>query len=339
MYIDALLDEITTLRRSSEFLYPGFNTVDTLYIGGGTPSVLSGEQIEKIVLTAREKFNISTDSEITIECNPGSDIESLIPHFKKCGINRVSLGMQSAVDIERKALGRNADKKRIKEVISLLKDNGILNISLDIMLGIPKQTKKSLMETLEFVSECDVTHISAYILKIEDNTYFGKNRDKLILPDDDLVCDMYEICCSFLAEKGFNQYEVSNFAKAGFESRHNSKYWLLEDYLGIGPSAHSFVGGRRFYFADSTQDFIDGKPPIFDDFGGSYDEYIMLRLRLAKGIDIGELIARYGEKSAEKIKEKAPFLQEKGLINYDGSTLSLTVKGFLVSNTVINEFI
>lgn len=338
-YIEALIDEINTLERSRKFLSQSFTTADTLYIGGGTPSLLTGDEIERIVTAAKEKFHIPPEGEITIECNPGSNMEELIPHFKKCGINRVSLGMQSAVDKERKKLGRSADKKRIKQVITLLKESGINNISLDIMLGIPSQTRESLMQTLDFVAECDIPHVSAYILKIEDNTYFGKNRDKLTLPDDDEVSDFYEICCCYLEKKGIHQYEVSNFAKKGYESRHNTKYWLLDDYLGIGPSAHSFVGGKRFYFTSETQDFIDGQAPVFDDYGGSYDEYIMLGLRLSKGIDMEFLASRYGEKTTKKINEKAPLLCEKGLVNYDGRTLSLTVKGFLISNTVINEFI
>lgn len=338
-YTNAIVDEITSLRRCKEFIENGFSGVDSLYLGGGTPSVLSGEQIEKIITTAKEKFNIPPDGEITVECNPSSDIDSLIPHFKKCGVNRISLGMQSAIDKERKVLGRSADKERIRYVINSLKENGISNISLDVMLGIPYQTKESLKETLDFAINCDVTHISAYILKIEENTFFKKNQDKLPFPDEDLTCDLYSFCCQHLKNAGFNQYEISNFSKEGFESRHNTKYWELEDYLGIGAAAHSFVNGKRFYFEDDSQSFIDGNTPVFDGTGGNCDEYIMLGLRLTKGINIEKIEKLYGKNSTERIRKKAPFFKEKGLVNYDGKTLSFTQKGFLISNSIIAELI
>ncbi len=338
-YIDALTDEIKTLRRCKSFCENGFNNVDTLYLGGGTPSVLSGEEICRVVTTAKECFSIPHTAEITIECNPNSDIEGLLPYFKKCGVNRISLGMQSAVDNERKALGRSSDKECIRNVINMLKANGITNISLDIMLGIPYQTAKSLKSTLDFVIECDIPHISAYILKIEEGTFFDTHRERYNFPDDDFVCDLYTLCADYLTQKGYNHYEISNFAKSGFESRHNTKYWLLEDYLGIGPSAHSFVNGKRFYFDNSIEDFIDGKSPVYDGTGGDRDEYIMLRLRLMDGLNINELKRLYGEKSADTIIKKAPLLKEQGLVNFDGESIALTEKGFLLSNSVIIELL
>ncbi len=274
-----------------------------------------------------------------MECNPSSNIEELIPYFKKHGVNRVSLGMQSAVDKERKALGRKADKERLKTVITLLKENGINNISLDIMLGIPYQTKESLKESIAFCVENNVTHISAYILKIEENTFFYKNQDRYNFPDDDEVSDLYEFCIEALEKCGYCQYEISNFAKKGFESKHNTSYWLLNDYLGLGPSAHSFVHGKRFYFESSTEDFINGKEPVFDSYGGDATEYIMLRLRLKNGVNLNELKELYGNEPYEKIKEKVSFLKENELINYENDTISLTRKGMLISNAVISELI
>ena len=337
-YVDAVIDEIKTLRRCKSFVEQSFNA-DTLYLGGGTPSVLSGEQIRRIISTARERFNISDNAEITVECNPGSDIESLIPYFKECGVNRISLGMQSAVDEERKVLGRSADRNRIAQVIELFKANGFTNISLDIMLGIPHQTADSLEDTLKFIKSCDIPHISAYMLKIEDGTFFDKHREKYTFPDEDAVCDLYSQCIDYFTSNGFSHYEISNLAKPGFESRHNTKYWRLDNYLGIGPSAHSFVDGKRFYFDNSLEDFINGAPPVFDTMGGDRDEYIMLRLRLQEGLKLSDLKALYGEDSAESIIKKAPLLKEQGLINYDNHSISLTEKGFLLSNSVIIELL
>lgn len=337
-YVDALIDEISTLSRASEFIEKPFRA-DTLYLGGGTPSVLCGEALYRIITTAKEKFNISDNCEITVECNPNSDIEAILPYLLNAGVNRISLGLQSAVDKERKALGRLSDKKRITQVIELLKANGINNISLDVMLGIPYQTKESLAETLSFVIESDVPHISAYMLKIEEGTHFYKCYDEYDFPDDERVIELYNQCADTLEKAGLIHYEISNFAKEGYESRHNSKYWKLENYLGIGPGAHSYIDGKRFYFESDTQAFIDGAKAVFDDLGGNAEEYIMLKLRLKKGLLLSELEKLYGEKASLKIKEKAPFLKEQGLIDFDGERICLTRKGYLLSNSVICEFI
>ena len=338
LYVEALLDEINTLSRVSDFIKEPF-MADTLYLGGGTPSVLSGEALFRIITTARKKFRIADDAEITVECNPNSDIEGILPYLLKAGANRISLGLQSAVDKERKTLGRQSDKKRVAEVIELLKTNGISNISLDVMLGIPYQTEETLKETLGFIIESGVPHISAYMLKIEEGTHFYKNFDKYIFPDEEKTTEFYNQCADKLESAGFIHYEISNFAKPGFESKHNTKYWELENYLGIGPGAHSYINGKRFYFESDTESFIKGEKVIFDDLGGDAEEYIMLKLRLKKGLDLRELKELYGEKPLIRIKEKSPFLKEQGLIEFDGERLSLTRNGYLLSNSVICELL
>ena len=338
-YVDAVIDEIKTLRRCKAFCGDSFKKADTLYLGGGTPSVLSGEQIALIVNTAKEMFDIPDSGEITVECNPSSDIEALIPYLKECGANRISLGMQSAVDKERKALGRSADKNRIRQVVELFKENEINNISLDIMLGIPYQDAEALKSTLDFIRECGVAHVSAYMLKIEEGTFFDTHSERYNFPDEDAVCDLYTQCADYLVSNGYCHYEISNFAKKGYESRHNTKYWKLDNYLGIGPSAHSFIDGKRFYFPNNINEFIDGKEPVFDCIGGDRDEYVMLRLRLQEGLNINMLKKLYGEDSADSIIKKAPLLMKQGLVNYDGCNLSLTEKGYLLSNSVIIELL
>ena len=338
LYVNALIDEIKTLRRVGEYAPVNFNA-DTLYLGGGTPSVLKGEDLHRIIETAKEKFSINNDAEITVECNPSSPIEALLPYFKECGVNRISLGMQSAVDNERRALGRQADKNRISQVKRLLNGNGIDNISLDIMLGIPFQTPESLKETLDFAISSGAKHISAYILKIEEGTFFDTHRERYDFPDENAVCDLYNLCADTLEKSGFTHYEISNFALPGYESRHNTKYWELENYLGIGAAAHSYIDGKRFYFESDTDSFINGKKVIYDGNGGDSEEYIMLRLRLKKGLDIQELISIYGEEAAKNIIKKAPLFKEQGLVSFDGKKLSLTRKGFLLSNSIISELI
>ncbi len=338
-YVNSLIDEIKTGRRFKGIYNAKSEIFDTVYLGGGTPSVLSGEDIFYIITTIKENYKITDNAEITVECNPNSDIEALIPYFKKCGVNRISLGLQSAVDIERKKLGRSSDKQRIFDIINELKINKIDNISLDIMLGVPHQTIETLKETLDFIKECDVKHISAYILNIEENTPFYKMQNKLNLPDDNTICDFYEFTSDYLKNIGFNHYEISNFAKDGYESRHNTKYWLLNDYLGLGPSAHSFINGKRYYFENDINSFFNGNPPVFDCDGGDEEEFIMLSLRLKQGLDLDELKSKYGESSVKRIIEKVSFLKEQGLVDYKNNIISLTEKGFLLSNTVISELI
>lgn len=340
LYVDALIDEIKTNRRFKEHFDTKNLNFDTIYLGGGTPSVLNGSDIYNIITAIKENYSVNKNAEITIECNPNSDIHSLIPYFIKCGINRVSLGMQSAVDSERKKLGRSANQERIFDIITVLKQNDITNISLDIMLGVPEQTLDTLKETLDFIKKCDVTHVSAYMLNIEENTPFFKMQNKLNLPDEETVCNFYEYTSDYLQNLGFNHYEISNFAKNGFESRHNTKYWLLDNYLGLGPSAHSFLNNKRYYFSNNIDEFIEALPPVFDCDGGDYQEYIMLRLRLKKGLNLNELKNKYNDASIiNKIMEKSEFLKEQGLIEINNDVLNLTQKGFLLSNSIISELI
>ena len=216
------------------------------------------------------------------------------------------MGLQSAVDIERKALGRRGGCDDIKRAIERAKKAGIDNISLDLMLGIPNQTEESLKKSIEFCEKSGAKHVSAYILKIEESTPFYRIKDSLALPDEDETCDLYLYAVSELEKSGFYQYEISNFSQEGFESRHNLKYWHCEEYLGIGASAHSFVDGKRFYYERSIDSFISGQPPVNDGFGGDEEEYIMLALRLSEGL----IFEEFESDSANRCR-KALFREQK----------------------------
>lgn len=229
-----------------------------------------------ILQAVRDHFAIDPAAEITVECNPSKDLTGDMEQYAAAGINRVSIGMQSAVDRERFALGRRAGSGEVARTVAAAKAAGITNISLDVMLGTPKQTPDSLEETFAFIARMQVTHISAYLLKIEPGT-FDRLQAKLALPEEDTVCQMYLQTVERLGQLGFAQYEISNFARPGYESRHNLKYWLLEPYLGLGPSAHSLWNGRRFYF-DRDWIWQDEGP------GGDREEQILLGLRLNRGI-------------------------------------------------------
>lgn len=314
-------------------------SADTLYLGGGTPSVLGGKRIHKIVKTAKECLNIS-DGQITVEINPAFNIKEDLLEMKAAGVNRLSFGVQTAIEKELKALNRRHVNSDVLRSVNDAKEIGFKDISLDLMIGIPHQTMNSLKESLDFLLSLSPTHISCYMLKVEKGTPFGNTSlEKLNLPDEDTVCDMYLFVSDYLKKFGFNHYEISNFALDGFESKHNNKYWNSEEYLGLGPAAHSYLNGKRFYFKDDLDEYITSPTPIFDGIGGNLEEYIMLRLRLSKGVIFDELEKIYNTKIPNKLLEKAKSLMKFGLVEVDEKHVSLTPKGFLVSNSIISDFI
>lgn len=293
---------------------------DTVYFGGGTPSILEPRVLTGILQAVRDHFAIDPAAEITVECNPSKDLTGDMEQYAAAGINRVSIGMQSAVDRERFALGRRAGSGEVARTVAAAKAAGITNISLDVMLGTPKQTLDSLEETFAFIARMQVTHISAYLLKIEPGTPFDRLQAKLALPEEDTVCQMYLQTVERLGQLGFAQYEISNFARPGYESRHNLKYWLLEPYLGLGPSAHSLWNGRRFYF-DRDWIWQDEGP------GGDREEQILLGLRLNRGIPADWLT-----------RDPAPYIAG-GFMRRANGRISLTPRGMLVSNTILAELL
>ncbi len=310
---------------------------NTLYFGGGTPSVLGADNLALITERAKKLFTV--DDEITVECNPSTIENGFFQTLHDAGVNRISLGVQSAVDDERKRLGRKADRKTILKCIDDARKSGINNITLDVMLGVPNQTFDSLKSTIDYCIDTGVPHISAYMLKLEEGTYFYKNSEKLNLPDEDTVADMYSLLGDILEKNGYRNYEISNFAKPGFEGKHNLKYWNCEEYLGIGPSAHSFIDGKRFFYPRDILSFKNGDEPIFDCDGGDEEEYIMLRLRLIDGVNFDEFEKRFNKPFDKGYLEKAqPFIKD-GYAVLDENSMHLTRKGFLVSNTIISEII
>lgn len=310
---------------------------DTLYIGGGTPSVLGADNLDTIVRAATPY--LSENAEITVECNPYSLTEDFFKSLAFYGVNRISMGLQSAVDEERRILGRLSSSKETQNAVCMAQRAGISNISLDVMLGIPHQTSHSLSETLDFCLSLGIPHISTYILKLEEGTVFFKKQNSLSLPDDDETSEMYLQTCETLEHGGIMQYEISNFAKPRFESRHNLKYWRCEEYLGLGPAAHSFINGKRFYFERDISAFLEGASPISDGTGGDFTEYAMLRLRLCEGLNNKEVNQKYGFNIPHEMIEKSEKFIKHSLMDYDGETLRLTKNGFLLSNSILAEIL
>ena len=323
---------------------------DSLYLGGGTPTELGKERLCEIIKRARDIFDIEPSAEITVETNPqtagddpGGENETreLYKSLYDAGVNRLSIGMQSSNDKELEFLGRRHKAEQVKASVMAAKAAGIENISLDIMLGIPFQTEKSLESTIDFADSLPVSHISAYILKIEQNTAFYRlfKQGKLDVCDDELTARLYLSAAEQLEKRGFMQYEISNFAKKGFEGRHNLKYWHDEQYLGFGPSAHSFFKGKRFYYPRSLKDYEAGVCPIFDGEGGDEEEYLMLGLRLNEGICFERFEKRFGHPVPERTVKTAKELEKHGLMTVTEKGFSLTRQGFLLSNEIISRLI
>ena len=326
-YIESLVNEIKKWGERTA------RPIDTMYIGGGTPSLLSGDELASIFSAVKESFTVLDDAEITVEVNPGDNLEDFLKHATKCGVNRVSIGVQSFCANELCLLGRRHGVEDAKKAVDIARNIGIKNISADIMIGLPDSTEDTLKNSIDGILSLGTEHISAYILKVEQGTPFSLMP--LNLPDDDKTAEQYTLLCDTLKAAGYEHYEISNFAKKGYESRHNNRYWKQEEYIGIGPSAHSFFEGERFYYGRDISAFIDAPKTVFDGEGGDEAEYIMLALRLAKGLCFIDFEKKFGKPVHRKIILKAESLAKHQLCEIKDDSISLTDKGMLVSNSVI----
>ena len=307
----AYIDECVRRLRESRTTEGG-RPYNTAYIGGGTPSVLPVDLLEKLLCEVR------CSGEFTIECNAASVTPEFVSAIAKGGVNRVSMGLQSAVASERAALGRTADLAQVQQAIALLNCD---NFSLDVMLGIPGQTLASLQTTLECCAQAGAKHVSAYLLNIEPGTPFAANPPAL--PCEDAQAELYLFACDWLEQHGYAQYEISNFAQPGYESQHNLNTWRCGEYHAIGPGAHGFTHGRRWHYPRDLQAFLHGEPPSDDGEGGDDEERAMLALRLTQGI----------ASPSDKLRQRAK--QLGNLVLCDEHGLRLTRAGMLLSNTVI----
>ena len=312
--------------------------VGSVYFGGGTPSVLGTEPLCGLLNSVKKAFNLADNAEITLEVNPESGQSLDFDKLRLTGFNRLSIGLQSSNQKELETLGRIHTAVEAALTVSRAQQAGFENISLDLMLGIPCQTEQSLKSSIDFCAELGVTHISSYILKIEEGTPFYINRNKYDFADDDKQAELYLYAVDYLNRFGYKQYEISNFAKSGFESKHNTGYWKLDEYIGIGPSAHSFFEGKRFFYERDMQSFNDNVITA-DGTGGDEEEFIMLSLRLAQGLDFDEYKKRFGREIPESLIKTADKYIKAGLMKRNGNRIFFTPKGFLVSNAVISKLI
>lgn len=331
-YTDALVREIRLYGEKAA----GYVT-DTVYLGGGTPSYLGEARLCRILRAVREHFSLAENAEITIECNPESTDRRLLEALLSSGANRLSFGVQAAHDDELRRIGRIHDFEKAKNAVLLARSCGFHNISLDLMYGLPGQTQEMFLDSLSQCLALEPTHLSCYGLKLEPATKMG--RENPTLPDDDAQADTYLAMCGELRRHGFEHYEISNFALPGFRSRHNSRYWDLSEYIGLGPGAHSLFDGRRFAFPRDITAFIDGTSAVRNeeevpDFERQ-NEYLMVRLRTSDGVELRDLEERY---HVDPAPYEAVFraLAKPGLTEKSGTRWHLTDAGFLVSNSIIN---
>ena len=307
---------------------------DTVYFGGGTPILLWREICD--IMDEIQPY-IASDAELTVEANPCCTDENALCSLKTHNVNRVSFGLQSGNDNELKALGRRHNSKVGADAVKMAYKAGFDNISGDIMLGIPLQTSDSLIETISYMTSLPLSHISAYMLKIEPDTPFSKRQ--LILPDEDGYANIYLETVERLSDKGFRQYEISNFAKTGMESSHNLRYWRCEEYLGVGPAAASCLGGRRFVFPRDIDAFLAAENPwsLCEDEGeaGSPEERVAMALRLREGLDCTALETACPGYDAEAMLQRASRPELRELCTVTGRTITLTPEGFLVEGSLI----
>jgi oxygen-independent coproporphyrinogen III oxidase len=329
--------------------------VNSIYLGGGTPTVLESGQLERIFSAVRAEFEVRSDAEVTVECAPGTLTPAVLDGLLRCGVNRVSLGVQSFVDAEAAAVGRLHKRATALEDIARLRAAGIGNINVDLIAGLPHQTAQSWEFSLGETIASGVPHVSVYMLEVDEDSRLGREvmaggtrYHAHFVPDEDATADFYLAACERLEVVGIAQYEISNFARAEFESRHNLKYWTRQPYLGFGVDAHSMLPAAgpeaeavRFSTADALERYVAGAPMERSVVSRltALEESFFLGLRLARGVNLREISARFGDEAVENYSGTILEFVASGLMRRDGDCVCLTERGRLLSNEVFQGFI
>lgn len=322
-------------------------SAETVYFGGGTPSVLGARRLNRLLSAVDRFFPLQNGAEVTAEMNPAGWEKDFFDTLRAGGFTRISMGMQSANESELRLLGRNHHPEDVRRAMQAAHKAGFTHLSLDIMTALPVLSEENRLENLrrsaEICRELGADHVSAYMLKVEDGTFYARHPERYAFPDEETACRDYRFVADTLESLGYKQYEISNFAAPGGESQHNLLYWHDEEYLGIGPAAHSFLNGRRFYYPRDFKAFLNGALPEEDGPGGSFEEYVMLGLRLTEGITRPACVRRFGEtggKQFDTLHACAVTLarqqsKDDPLLVVSQDRVALTRSGFLVSNTII----
>ena len=327
-YTDALLRELARFAPDTP-LRP-----DTIYFGGGTPSLLDPADVARLI----EAASPLPGAEITLEANPETVTPATLAGYRAAGVNRLSFGVQSARDDQLRLLGRPHTARQAASAFRMARQAGFENLSGDIMLALPHDSAAAFDDALALIEDGGATHISAYLLKIEPGSAFGRKPPE-DLPSPDEAADLYLYAVEQLEHHGYRQYEISNFSKPGYEGRHNMIYWDCGDYLGIGPAAHSCMGGRRFYYPADTEAFLADRAAPVDDGGCGAEDYLILQLRLRRGLDLDAYRSLYRRTFSTRQLAFVENCVKAGYAHFDGHTLALTPAGLIVQNTILAELL
>jgi oxygen-independent coproporphyrinogen III oxidase len=355
-YIDRVCSDVARAERIAEEMGGKFEReVDSIYLGGGTPTVLSADQLRRIFETVRAEFSARSDAEVTVECAPGTLIPEMVDALVSCGVNRVSLGVQSFVDQEAAAVGRLHKRATVVDDIARLRAAGIRNINVDLIAGLPYQTAESWRVSLEETIATEVPHVSVYMLEVDEDSRLGRELiaggaryHAHFVPDEDAAADFYLAACEALDGVGVAQYEISNFARTGFESRHNLKYWTRQPYFGFGVDAHSMLFSLqdhaeavRFSTPDSIDAFVANSPMSRNvvSSSGALEESFFLGLRLNRGVDLRRIADRFGCDAVAQVFPTLKQLESDGLLDAEANVVWLTSRGRLLSNEVFQAFL
>jgi oxygen-independent coproporphyrinogen III oxidase len=352
-YVDRVCSDIANADRDAADMGGKFEReVDSIYLGGGTPTVLDPAQLQRLFEAVRAQFSVTPDAEVTVECAPGTLSSQLLEALQRCGVNRVSLGVQSFIDREAAAVGRLHKHTTVLEDIAHLKAAGISNTNIDLIAGLPHQTAQSWQESLQQVIATEAPHASVYMLEVDDDSRLGRELiaggtryHAHFVPDDDATADFYLAACETLSAAGISQYEISNFSRPRFESRHNLKYWTRQPYLGFGVDAHSMLlsasNAVRLATADALERYVSGSPlqrtPVSTD--AALEETFFLGLRLNRGVDLARIAEEFGQPPLAPLQPIIADLEKQELLERSENSIRLTKRGRLLSNEVFQHFL
>lgn len=354
-YVDRVCADISSSQQTASEMGGIYEPeVDSVYLGGGTPTLLEPEQLQRIFETVRQHFAVTRDAEVTVECAPGTLAPTVIEGLQDCGVNRVSLGVQSFIDAEAAAVGRLHTRAIIFEEIARLRAAGIGNINIDLIAGLPHQTAETWQESLQQTLATEAPHVSVYMLEVDEDSRLGreviaggKKYHAHFVPEEEAIADFYLVACEELEAAGISQYEISNFARAGCESRHNLKYWTRQPYLGFGVDAHSMLLSAsqeeavRFATADGLEKYVAAEPlqRTLVSRTAALEESFFLGLRLNRGVDLQKIAASFGRQALENLRPVILGFIADGLMTRNGESIRLTSHGRLLSNEVFQAFL
>ena len=355
-YVDRVCADIANAQAVAQEMGGRFEgEVDSIYLGGGTPTVLEGRQLLRMFDAVRAQFEVRPDAEVTVECAPGTLAPDVLEGLLRCGVNRVSLGVQSLIDAEAAAVGRLHKRSVVLEDIVRLRAAGISNINVDLIAGLPHQTAESWQVSLAETIGTEAPHVSVYMLEVDEDSRLGREviaggtrYHAHFVPDEDATADFYLTACERLDAAGIAQYEISNFARSGFESRHNLKYWTRRPYLGFGVDAHSMlmsstseIEAVRFAAFDILEKYVAGSPlhRTVVSRAAALEERFFLGLRLNQGVALREIEETFGLAAIDNLRRPIAELVRDKLLQADGDLIRLTSRGRLLSNEVFQAFL